>query len=163
MKDLKKLANECIAELTSIGIQPGKINFWLVNTRAKTRWGQCRRVAPGEFTISISERLLHDYVEDMATKNTIMHELLHTVKGCHGHTGLWKELAITVNYKLPGYNIKRTTGSEEKGVPSGRTNRYGVKCPHCGKEYYRERMCRLIEHPERFRCGVCTFPLERLR
>ena len=64
MKDLKTLAAECEAELRSLNIQPGEINSWTVNTRAKNRWGQCKRYLPGLFDISISARLLQDNVSD---------------------------------------------------------------------------------------------------
>lgn len=166
MKDLKTLAAECEAELRSLNIQPGEINSWTVNTRAKNRWGQCKRYLPGLFDISISARLLQDNVSDQAAKNTIMHELLHTVKGCYGHKGKWKVLAMTVNRLLPQYTIKRTTSAEEKGLESirrERTNRYAVKCDHCGKEYYREKVSKLIQHPDKFRCGVCGNSLTRVR
>ena len=39
MKDLKKLANQCMAELDAIGVQYGNVISWEVNTRAKNRWG----------------------------------------------------------------------------------------------------------------------------
>lgn len=166
MKDLKKLAAECEEDMLSICIQPGRINRWIVNKRAKCRWGQCKQYLPGLFDISIAERLLQDTVSDQAVKNTIMHELLHTVKGCHGHKGKWKELAAKVNRMLPQYTIKRATSCEEMGleyVPSVRTNRYAVKCTHCGKEYYREKECKLTQHTDDYRCGVCNHPLKRIR
>lgn len=166
MKDLEKLAAECIADLLSIGIQPGGVNRWIINTRAQSRWGQCKQYLPGLFDISISSRLLQDNVSDQAAKNTILHELLHTVKGCHGHKGQWKELAAKVNRLLPQYTIKRTTSSEEKGIKTKykeRTNRYAVKCTHCGREYYREKESKLIQYPDKYRCGVCNNPLKRIR
>lgn len=161
MKDLKKLAAECEAELLSIGIHPGKINRWIVNTRAKCRWGQCVQYLPDLYNISIAERLLQDGVSDLAVKNTIIHELLHTVKGCHGHTGKWKILAQKVNLMLPQYNIKRTASCEEYGLDSAsRSNRYVIQCTHCGQQYYRQRECKLTLHPEKFRCGICKHPLK---
>ena len=166
MKDLRKLAAECEADLLSIGIQPGKVNAWTVNTRAKSRWGLCRQVAPGEYVISISNRLLQDNVSDQAAKNTVAHELLHTVQGCLSHKGKWKELAAKLNRLLPQYSIKRTTSCAEKGLPDERkktTNRYAVRCIHCGNEFYREKESKLIQHPEKFRCGACGHRLERIR
>lgn len=166
MKDLEKLAAECEADLLSIGIQPGKVNRWIVNTRAKCRWGLCKQYLPGLYDISIAERILQDNVSDQAAKNTILHELLHTVKGCHGHKGKWKELAAKVNRLFPQYTIKRATSYEEKGLeykPKERTNRYAVKCTHCGKEYYREKESKLIQYPDKYRCGVCNNPLKRIR
>lgn len=48
-------------------------------------------------------------------KNTIIHELLHTCKGCMKHTGEWKQLAEKVN-RYYGYNIKRCDSADEKGI-----------------------------------------------
>jgi len=166
MKDLKKLVEECTADLLSIGIQPGKVNRWIINTRAKCRWGLCKQVAPGEFDISIAACLLIDNVRVQAVKNTILHELLHTVKGCHGHKGQWKVFASRVNRMLPQYTIKRVTSCAEKGLehtPKPRTNRYAVKCTHCGKEFCREKESKIIRHPEKYRCGACGNYLERVR
>lgn len=165
MKDLIKLAKECEADLLSIGVQPGIVTHWSVNTRAKKRWGRCQQYG-GYFEISISSRLLADEVDDQAAKNTIMHELLHTVRGCHGHTGLWKQLANKVNCRLPQYTIKRTTSSEEKSieeVPRARTNRYAIRCVGCRHEYVREKMTKVIQHPESYRCSHCGGRLERVR
>lgn len=166
MKDLQKLVAQCEAELRSIGIQPGKVLQWTVNTRAKRRWGQCVQHAPGVFTISIAQRLLQDSVSDQAVKDTIVHELLHTVKGCHGHTGLWAQLAAKVNLLLPQYHIKRTASSAEKGIESIEqvsVKKYAVRCVHCGTEYARVKESKLIQHPEKYRCGLCGNKLVRVR
>ena len=80
MKNLQNLAAASEADLRSIGIRPGRVSAWRVNTRAKSRWGQCRELAPGCFEISIAARLLQDDVSDQAAKDTILHELLHTVR-----------------------------------------------------------------------------------
>lgn len=166
MKDLNKLASECEQDLLSIGIQPGKVNRWIINTRAKCRWGLCKTVQPGLFDISIAARLLQDDIDDQAAKNTILHELLHTVKGGKGHKGQWKELAAKVNRRLPQYTIKRTTSEEEKGFERTvrvRTNRYTVKCSKCGREYHREKESKVIQHPEKYRCGACNSPFVRVK
>lgn len=166
MKDLKKLAAECERDLRSIGISPGCVDHWTVNTRAKRRWGLCRTSKPGHFDISISERLLQDDVDDQAAKDTIMHELLHTVKDCYGHTGLWKELAEQVNRVLPQYTVKRASSEAEKGVETterAQTVQYTVRCTKCGKEYNRVKASKLILHPEKYRCGLCGSRLTRVK
>ena len=115
MKDLLKLAAECMAQLNALGIDCGKVTF-TVNTRAKKRWGQCRVVGAGSYEISISERLLHDDVDDMAAKNTIMHELAHAADGCRsGHRGEWVRIVSEIMRAYPEYNIKRCTSLAEKG------------------------------------------------
>lgn len=135
MKNLLKLAQECKEELDAIGIEYRTVRKWTVNTRAKCRWGQCRPVSPGIFDINISSRLLDDQVTDNAVKNTIIHELLHTVEDCLKHTGKWKTLAAKVNRAYPQYHIQRVTSAEEKGVEKIASTyqiNYKITCTNCG-------------------------------
>lgn len=162
MKNLLKLAAVCEAELRSIGIQPAAKIRWTVNTRATRRWGSCKKAGPGAYEISISSRLLQEDVDTQAAKDTIMHELLHTVKGTKGHTGLWLQLATQVNQRLPQYSIKRTASYEEKGVEPDAA-RYIIRCTCCGKEFSRQRMSNLVRAPQNYRCGACGHPLERVK
>ncbi len=118
MKDFDKLIKECEADLASVGISIGNVVKYSVNTRAKSRWGQCKTVGENRYEINISQSLLEDNVSDQAAKDTILHEMLHTVEGGMGHKGKWKELAQRVNKELPQYTIKRVTSREEKGIES---------------------------------------------
>lgn len=164
MKDLIKLANECMAELDAIGIKYGKVFNWTVNKRAKSRWGYCKCV-PGGFDIEVSDKLLADDVPDIHAKTTIHHELLHTVPGGLSHTGTWKVLANRVNAKY-GYDIKRTTSAEEKGFESrvveARPVKHKYKCKSCGQilEYTRE--CKFTKNHENYRCGICSGDFEQI-
>ena len=115
MKNLISLANKCMAQLDEIGIEYAQSIRWEVNTRAKKRWGLCEKHPNGVYTISISYRLLADDVADDGAINTIIHELLHTCKGCMNHGENWKREANKVN-RAYGYNIKRCSSAEEKGV-----------------------------------------------
>jgi len=165
MKDLENLASQCQAELLSIGIRCGEVSKWVINTRAKKRWGLCRQLSDGTYEIQISHRLLSDEVSDIAAKNTIIHELLHTCPGCLNHTGKWLQLATMVNLRLPMYSIKRTTSAEEKGLQSGvdvHAYRYILQCQQCGKRILRHKKSVVIEHPEHYRC-VCGGKLTRMR
>ena len=72
MKDLLKLVRECKEELDAIGIEYRTVRNWMVNTRSKRRWGQCKLVSSDVFDINISARLLADQVSDTAAKDTIM-------------------------------------------------------------------------------------------
>lgn len=166
MKDLEKMAAECTKDLLSIGIHPRTVAKWTVNTRAKNRWGSCKMLSPGIFEISISWRLLQDDVDEMATKNTIVHELLHTVNDCYNHKGKWKQLAEKVNNRLPQYKISRVTSCEEKGIQEEdkplKVN-YILECNRCGYQIQRERCSRIIQHPEYYRCGYCGGEIRRLK
>lgn len=162
MKDLRKLVAECETDLASLGIQCGSVSDWQINTRAKHRWGLCKRNPDGSFLISISAALLIDSVSDQAAKNTILHELLHTVPGCFSHTEKWLRLANKVNHRLPHYTIKRTTSAEEKGIAPGTPN-YLLKCKGCGTEFGRDRLSPLVRQPEKYLCSRCGHSLYRVR
>ena len=165
MKDLMKLVGECQRDLASINIRTGVVKTWSVNTRAKARWGLCTKVARSAFAIQIAAALLQDDVDDQAAKDTIVHELLHTIPGCFKHTGKWKQYALLVNRMLPQYTIKRGSSFEEKGLEDTRPEpecRYMLKCLRCGSEIGRQRMSAAVEHPERFRC-TCGGRLTRIK
>jgi predicted SprT family Zn-dependent metalloprotease len=158
MKKLNELAIECMAELDEIGIQYGNVVKWEINTRAKKRWGLCTRLPNGNYVISISNRLLEDNVAEQSAKDTIIHELLHTVKGCMNHKAEWKYQADKVN-RAYGYNIKRCTSYEEKGIERPEATPREIKhkfvCKDCGKVYTRTKESKFTKNWQRYRCGVC--------
>lgn len=165
MKDLMKLVGESQRDLASLNIRTSNVRNWSVNTRAKARWGYCVKVSKGLFDIQIAAALLQDDVDDQAVKDTIVHELLHTIPGCFKHTGKWKQYANTINRSLPQYKIKRGSSYEEKGLEDLRPKpqcRYILKCLRCGSEIGRQRMSAAVEHPEHYRCK-CGGRLTRIK
>ena len=161
MRDLNTIAVECMRELDAIGIQYGNILRFEVNTRAKKRWGLCKSV-PGGFIISINKVLLDEKNDISGLKNTIIHELLHSCKNCMNHGEEWKRLASLV-YAKYGYNIKRCSSADEKGVVAQTVSgeradqkvNYIIKCSKCGTETKRERVSDLVLRPGRYRCKFC--------
>lgn len=165
MRDLHFFINECEKDLEKLGIKHGRVREFSVNTRAKCRWGQCKKVGFGLYDVSISAVLLDETTDAQNLKNTIVHELLHTVSGCFNHTGKWKLLAETVNRKLPQYNIKRTTSYEEIGITDNRKEpvcRYILKCKNCGAEISRQRLSKAVKNYRKYRCAKCGGKLERI-
>ena len=168
LKELERVAMECKKDIEALGIELGTVVRYTINTRAKSRWGQCKGVSSNGirrgWEISISSVLMDDAVDIMALKNTVAHELLHTVEGTRGHTGLWKIYAERMN-KAYGYNIKRCTSPEEKGLEDTdkKTPKYIIECGNCGHEYKYYRKCRMvnlcIDHPKYVRkhcsCALC--------
>lgn len=160
MKDINKIFEECKNELTAIGITTGKITSMTVNTRAKSRWGQCRFNGKSKtYSINIASVLMSDDVSDISTKNTVLHEMLHTCPNCMNHGKEWQALADKVN-KAYGYNIKRTTSEKEKGVKlpeSTETVHYILKCENCKGEWKYKRHSKIVECCEQGRakcsCG----------
>lgn len=178
MRDLKQYVRECMNELSSIGITCGNIVELEANSRAKSRWGQCETVVYNKdwskkcYKISISVLHLDERNSEEGLKNTIIHELLHTCKNCHGHKGEWKRLAEKVRREL-GYNIKRCSTADEMGInvgfnetdetynnksskkKSANPPKYLIVCTHCGYTYPRYKKSAVVQHPERYRCGRC--------
>lgn len=169
MRNLEEYVNRCIKELEEIGLECGNISEIKVNTRAKKRWGQCKRI-PNGYQININVALLDERSDERGLKETIIHELLHSCKGCMNHGENWKRLADAVN-EIYGYNIKRCNSAEEKGVSKevraeygynpnshvsvNHSTNYTIKCGHCGHTYTRTRKSKVVQHPEHYRCGYC--------
>lgn len=158
MRDLIDFTIQCMNELDKIGVPYGNVIDVTINTRAKKRWGQCRKV-PGGFTININAVLLDEKNDVDGLKNTIFHELLHTCPGCWNHGTQWKVYAAIVFRKL-GYNIKRTSSAAEKGVIDEpeveHKPKYQIVCNSCGKTWERYKMCKVIQNINRCRCGFCN-------
>ena len=160
MKNLNQLFTESYNDVVAAGLTPGKILNVTINSRAKKRWGLCR-LQNGYFSIEISNRLLDDNVDDIATKNTIVHEILHTCPNCMNHGKEWQYNADIINNHYKGYyNISRTTSAEDKGLePLGRVRNDSVKytlvCTGCGRKIYYKRASKAIQAPQNYRCGYC--------
>lgn len=163
MRNLNVIAKECMKMLDDIGVKYGNVTEFTINTRAHRRWGQCKRVANG-YSINISATLLDESNDVNGLKNTILHELLHTCDGCMNHGTKWKTLASKVNNAY-GYNIKRCSDANEKGVENDTrvVYKYEIQCQECGHSYKREKMSKAIQHPEKYRCGQCHGKLKRIK
>ena len=161
MKNVNDLYTVCMEEVKAAGIVPGNIVSVTINTRAKKRWGQCKRLPNGTYTINISNSLMADSVSINAAKNTMAHEILHTVKGCMNHGPEWQSVADKMNQAYPDtYNIKRTTSAEEKGLESiGRVRHEEYKCmlvcQKCGGKHYYKRESKAVRNYQNYHCGGC--------
>ncbi|MCR5343321.1 MAG: hypothetical protein K6E70_08165 [Butyrivibrio sp.] len=159
MKDFNRLKEECLREIADCGIEIGQVKSWSINSRARSRWGQCRKEVDGTFSIQISDRLLEDdRITEKACKETIIHEILHTCKGCMTHQGKWKTYADMMNLRY-GYNIKRITRGEEKGVENYKPKQMAVKyimtCGGCGATIYRKRSSKFTRNYRNYSCTRC--------
>lgn len=120
----------------------------LVNRRAKTRFGCCRRVN-GAYQIELSSVVLDGDEEKI--RRVLAHEVLHTCRGCANHGPRWKEYARRMN-EAYGYRIVRADSFEGLGVEDSRPVRWWVVCDSCGQRMPRMKRSSLVEHPERYRC-----------
>lgn len=158
MRNLQECANRCMKQLDDIDIKYGNVLAFEINTRAKHRWGQCKRVSStlNCFTININCMLLDEKNSEQALIDTLMHELLHTCKGCFNHKNEWKRLAEKVN-EIYNYNIKRTYSEVDYEIETEDVAepKYKIQCTGCGQVFTRQRKSKVVAHPENYRCYDC--------
>ena len=168
MRDLQYYAMECINDMINIGIDVPEIQSFTVNTRAKKRFGQCKRI-DGEFYININVNLLNEECPLLSLKETLYHEIIHTLPKCFNH-GQWFHYYAEMVNNAYGTHVDTTNTFKEKygeefyaKVASTTTlNRpyreYAVYCPNCDRIVasgkYR-RSPKWFAHAERFKCKRC--------
>ena len=166
MKDLHKLFEESMAEVRAAGITPGNIVSVKPDSRFKSRFGQCRLCSPSltaaKYEIQIATLMLDDSIDDIKTKQVIIHEILHTCPGCLNHGAAWKARAARIHRMYPRYNITRTNSYEELGIENTAPKPYAIMCIACGSVIERTRMSNVIRFPGRYRCR-CGGKLIRIR
>lgn len=151
--DFDTLLQVIIKQAKEIGIPvPNNIRSHVnVNTRAKGRFGCCRRQF-GEFQIEISSIMKETNITNI--KNTLAHEILHTLEGCFNHGPKWKCYALKMNWKY-GYCISRTTTSAALGITETKVAKkanYIIKCKTCDMETPRTKATPVTQKPWKYKC-----------
>lgn len=126
---------------------------WEVSRRAKRRAGACRYdTESGEVTIRLTWAAYEAFGwEEFA--GVVRHELVHAyefqTRGESGHGPTFRSLADEIDAP------RRC----RRFVPPA----YWVTCRDCGERLARYRRSKLVERPERYRCGACggTLSVER--
>ena len=152
-----KLLHQVIQEAKTIGIPvSSRISPQvIINGRAKSRFGCCRRkntLGGSEYTIEIGRQMME--AGEVAIRTILSHELIHTCRGCQNHGKLWKQYAREME-KGYGYRLSRTSSYEELGLKEEsreRRYKYVVRCKSCGKEILRQRESALTRNPKHYRC-----------
>lgn len=158
MHHLDSILEECRQTLDDLNIKYAARITATVSPRLKRCWGSCRRNPDGSYTIRLSTMLLGEGVPADSLRDTLYHELLHTVPGAMNHGKTWLQLAQKVN-RATGLNIKPTAPASEKGVVRDPVNDPSVKflciCEGCGAQIVRYRMCDFARRTDKYRCGSC--------
>lgn len=165
MADITKKLEEVIAQAKAIGI-PISNNIQknvVVNTRAKTRFGCCKKQKSG-YIIEVSGAVANG--PEASLLQTLAHEVLHTCPDCQNHGRGWKTYAEAMNGSY-GYKIKRTATPEELGfkreIPLKKESnaKYVLICRECGQIIERSRKSRLVTHTHFYRCR-CGGKIEKM-
>ena len=102
-----------------------------ISPRAVSRYGICKYKNNG-CIIEVSKILFE--LEDKFMIETLIHEILHTLKDTKGHNYKWKLYADKIN-RNTDYNIVRTTDYGNKV-----NYKVNIKCIKCGKIYSQNRI-----------------------
>lgn len=160
MRDLEQYGKQCIENLNAIGIYPNEVDSFIVNTRAKNRWGQTRK-RNGHYTININSLLLEEDCPEKSLYETLYHELLHCIDGCMNHGVKWQQLAELVsdcyNVDITRYSSDEKKLGKELAEEKIQKNIYRVKCCRCETIITRMgyRAPKWYMHPEWYTCKKC--------
>ena len=103
--------------------------------KTKTSLGRCTVICGRLFKISLSQYLLE--CDEKLIKEVIIHELIHTLKGCFNHGYNFKCYMYRVNSKT-NYNI--TTRNKDPQFGQKVQYKYKLTCLDCGRVFYRNRL-----------------------
>jgi len=143
--EIKDIYNKYKNELSYIPFR--EVNNFKIDNSVK-QLGRCC-VNNEEITIGISRLLFKD---DQELKNTILHEMIHTIVGCCNHGMLWKQYATIVT-KATGHEITRTgcVSSIIKKEMVGKA-KYIVTCDKCNRKIYRYKKSKLVTESYYYLC-----------
>lgn len=153
---LQKLARSIVSDMRSLGLNPGRISCIGYNNRLTRTAGRCisKRIADTDYVIEISALLKG---KPDALRDVMCHELIHTCPGCNNHGKQFQAAARIMSWK--DYDVTTTFSpqraeEEQIDLPPVRSQpyKYAAVCQSCGKIFKRKRICRLITHPEDYRC-----------
>lgn len=160
--NIEKMYNELSDQmiLEGFNIPKEKIKSITINSRLKKTLGMCKTKRDHitkeilEHRIEIASYILSD---PELTKQTIIHELIHTIPGCKGHDKTWKYYGDKAS-KLFNVDITRTTDTKNYNIEKEKP-KYILKCKTCGEEYGYYRMSKAIKNYEMYKCN-CSGSLE---
>lgn len=164
--ELNELLNEVICQAKALGIPVSLyINEKLiVNQRAKSRFGACKKIQNSTLKNQTSKRENSQYKIEISKalidgpkkfiKEVLAHEILHTTPGGYNHTGNWKRYAKLMNESY-GYHIRRTNSPESLGLNLEKEKlpaKYLIVCQKCGITIERNRRSKVVKQPSIYRC-----------
>ena len=151
---LDRVGKGCMKELDRIKIPYAKNSYFVPISKGR-RFGRAEYTYKG-YKISINDLLL-DGLHDESLKEIVMHELLHTCKGCMNHGKQWLSYAAEVNAKL-GYKVKQFYSCNEVGISErsyDRDIKYILQCNHCLHRIKRQKYTKAIYTKNGCTCDVC--------
>ena len=93
--------------------------------------------------------------------STICHELAHIASPKKEHHGnIWKRNFVKIGTHFGLDRFERCSSSRDVGLEIPKQYKYEAYCPRCGSSWKRQKMVKLIQEPERYRCPTCQVGLK---
>ena len=166
------LVKKCIFELNSLGVPISNSIYFAFNGGysyyGRTYYGaQIKKCKGYDFYVTVNKFL----ETDCDIKTTVVHELLHTVKGGMNHRGSWRKYADFVNgltdYKITVYGKSKLSNGAFKRKKAFDVSEYDrltmdiVYCPKCGKRLcLRKGLKKTVSGKSVYLCAKCRINLE---
>lgn len=135
-KGLDRLLQECKSDLKRIGVPISKyIQGGVFVNNCKSSLGRCRKFGVDMFQIQISKYLLK--CDKELIKNTIYHELIHSIPKCFNHGYNFCYYANMIN-KMLGANV--VIKNRDKQFGEQLQYKYKITCKKCHAVFYRHKL-----------------------
>lgn len=137
-----RIFHQCIKDLKKLNIPISENVVYMGTNNRKKSLGLCSKRLicingryDNNFEITISKTLLKC---DLALiKNTIYHELIHTIPNCFNHNLNFVKYMNYINSKLGcKIEVKNTNKQFKENIQY----KYKITCEKCGKTFYRHKL-----------------------
>ena len=162
---LYKLLCECEAMCKKAGLQIGYVKKIYINKRLNFAWGRCvTKIKEGYSNIEINQKLLSEHVPESSLRNTILHELCHTVPNGSGHKRGWRAAANKIK-DVYDIQLSVTNSAKSLGVIPElcSADKYIFRCSGCGQVVSYSRRTKFVKNTSDYRCGICKGKFEMIK
>ena len=173
MENFREDFNEAQSIVVQCGLtETNEIEYHLELIPNASFLGQTHKIGYHNYIIRLNQ-LFAQSEEHSHVLNTVIHEILHSLKNGMCHTGAWKQYASIVYIKT---GIKITTKADSSKISNYMECKmqfmlkknpekiiYQVICPNCGVIYTYQRKCSVVNKIESgsstYRCKKCQSKL----
>lgn len=157
----RSVVEEVLNNLQKLGVTtpvPAHNYRLTFNSRAKTRFGQIKQIRSDYYEIELNS--IHNQVDTpQSVKETIIHEIIHSLPGCMNHGTRWKAVCDKYNQTYHTHLSRQSTPSKEymNSIPKTQ-NKYALICDKCKHEWYYARNTKLVQSArsgKSLRCPTC--------
>lgn len=151
---VQKIFKKCkkIMETEKIPISKKISSEVIINGRFKKTLGMCS-LKNGVYTISLNKYILGS--DEKVLEEIILHELIHTVRGCFNHSPKFKRYCQILNNTY-GYNLGTHTDGAKISYDDN-LKRIVYICPKCQRQFNMFK-----ETQNKYQCSFCHVNIKKL-